>query len=159
MMTPMAASQDRTAHHLDLLATLVTQRRASLHLGIDEAARLCGLAPMTYRKVEGDRQNQGVGVARDTTYAKIEKAFDFRPGSCRAVLDGADSIRLLDGTELISGAQISHPPLEEVADEVKQAMGRVAGLHAPELTHGQTDAMAEEFMKELQRRGILPAAK
>ncbi|MGW0780407.1 hypothetical protein [Streptomyces sp. NPDC002913] len=154
----MAASPDRDARHLQLLAALVTQRRASLHLGIDEAARLCGIAPMTYRGVEGDRENKGSKVARDTTYAKIEKAFEFAPGSCRAVLDGAQSIKLLDGTELISGAQISHPPLEQVAEEVKQAIGKVAGLHAPELTHGQTDAMAVEFVKELQRRGILPPA-
>lgn len=155
----MAASQDRPARHLELLATLVTQRRASLHLGIDEAARLCGLAPMTYRAVEGDKHNRGSKQVRDTTYAKIEKAFGMTPGSCRAVLDGADSIKLLDGTELISGAQISHPPMEQVADEVKEAMGRVAGLHAPELTHGQTDSMAEGLVKELQRRGILPSAR
>lgn len=155
----MAATPDRNARHLQLLAALVTQRRASLHLGIDEAARLCGIAPMTYRNVEGDRHNQGSKIARDTTYAKIESAFEFTPGSCRAVLDGADSIKLLDGTELIAGAQITHPPLEEVGDEVKQAMSRVAGLHAPELTHRQTDSMADQLVKELQRRGILPSAR
>ena len=105
------------------------------------------------------QENKGSKVARATTYAKIEKAFEFIPGSCRAVLDGANSIKLLDGTELIVGAQISHPSLEEVEDEVKQAMGRVAGLHAPELTHRQTDSMADQLMKELQKRGILPSAR
>ncbi|MFJ3084691.1 hypothetical protein ACIPJG_33750 [Streptomyces halstedii] len=152
----MAAPRDRTDHQLDLLATLVTQRRASLRMSVEEAASFCGLAHMTYRKVEGDRHNQGVAPVRDTTYAKIETAFEFTPGSCRAVLDGATSIRLLDGTDLVPGAQITHPSLDQVATEVKQAMGAVAGLHAPELTHGQTDEMAAGLVKELQRRGILP---
>ncbi|MFD5875643.1 hypothetical protein [Streptomyces sp. NPDC060322] len=148
----MAASPDRNARHLQLLAALVTQRRASLELGKDEAARKCGIAPMTYRAVEEGRR------ARDTTYAKIEKAFEFTAGACRAVLDGADSIKLLDGTELIHGAQIARPSLEELTDEVKHAVTKAAGLHAPDLTHRQTQEMTGEIVEELRRRGILPSA-
>jgi hypothetical protein len=154
----MAASPDRTARRLQLLATLVTQRRASLRLSIEEAAARCGIAPMTYRSVEGDKLRRGLKVVRSATYAKIESGLGFTPGSCHAVLEGADSITLTDGTELIAGAQISHPPLDKVADEVKQALDKMAGLHAPELTHGQTDDMAAGLVKELQRRGILPSA-
>ncbi|MER5678631.1 hypothetical protein FKO01_60555 [Mesorhizobium sp. B2-3-3] len=148
----MAASPDRNARHLQLLAALVTQRRAALDLGKDEAARKCGIAPMTYRAVEEGRR------ARDTTYAKIEKAFEFAPGACRAVLDGSDSIKLLDGTELIHGAQIARPSLEDLADEVQQAVTKAAGLHAPDLTHRQTQEMTGEIVDELRRRGILPSA-
>ena len=155
----MAASPDRTARRLLLLATLVTQRRAALRLSMDKAAELCGIAPMTYRKVEGDKHHQGLEIPSAATYAKIENGLGFVPGSCHAVLDGADSITLTDGTELITGAQITHPPLDKVADEVKQALDKMAGLHAPELTHWQTDEMAEGLVKELQRRGILPSAR
>lgn len=159
MMATMAASPDRTTRHLQLLAALVAQRRAALKLGKDEAALLCGVAPMTYRAVEGGRDFEGVRVVRSTTYAKIESGLGFVAGSCRAVLDGADSIKLLDGSEIIHGALISHPSLDQVADGVKQAMGRLAGLHAPELTHRQTDEMADGLVEELQRRGILPSAR
>lgn len=148
----MATPPDRNARHLQLLGALVRQRRAALDLGKDEAARKCGIAPMTYRAIEDGRR------ARDTTYAKVEKTFDFVAGSCRAVLDGSDSIKLLDGTELIHGAQIGRPSLEELADEVKQAVSKAAGLHAPDLTHRQTQEMTGEIVEELRRRGILPSA-
>lgn len=158
MMAGMAAPEDRTNRRLELLAKLVKQRRTSLRLTAEEAARRCDVSHMTYRKVEGDKVNRGVAQASPTSYAKIETGLDFRPGSCLAVLEGADSITLLDGTELISGAQISHPSPEQVEEGVKQAMSKVAGLYAPELTHGQTEAMSDGFVKELQRRGILPSA-
>ncbi|MGC5534309.1 hypothetical protein [Streptomyces sp. SR-10] len=154
----MAAPEARTDRRLELLAKLVRQRRTSLRLSADDAASRCRVAPMTYRKVEGDKNHQGVGPASATTYAKIETGLDFRPGSCQAVLDGADSITLTDGTEIISGAQITHPTPEQVEEGVKQAMSKVAGLYAPELTHGQTEAMSDDFVKELQKRGILPSA-
>ncbi|MFE6127471.1 hypothetical protein ACFQ6Q_04225 [Streptomyces sp. NPDC056437] len=143
---------DSTTRHLQLLAALVKQRRTHLELGKDEAARECGVAPMTYRAVEEGRS------VRDTTYAKIEKRFDFVAGSCLAVLEGADSIKLLDGTELIRGAQIIRPSFDGMAEEVKQAITDAARLTAPDLTLRQTEAMTEQVVEELRRRGILPSA-
>lgn len=147
------ATPHRTTRHLQLLAALVKQRRVALKFSSKEkAAEACDLSHVPYRNVEAGRP------VSDTTYAKIENRFGFVTGSCQAVLDGADSIKLTDGTELIHGGQITRPSLEEMADEVKQAINSVAGLTAPELTHRQTQEMSEAVVAELQRRGILPSA-
>ncbi|MFE0039367.1 hypothetical protein [Streptomyces sp. NPDC059015] len=149
----MAALAHHTSSHLQLLGSLVTQRRVALGFSSKEkAADACGLSHMTYRHVEGGRP------VSDTTYAKIENRFEFVAGSCKTVAEGnADSIRLLDGTELIHGGQITRPSFKEVADEVKQAITDAARLTAPDLTLGQTEEMTERVVKELQRRGILPS--
>lgn len=147
----MAALADRTTHQLQLLAALVQQRRTTLRLGKDQAARECGVAPMTYRAVEEGR------TVRDTTYAKIEGRFGFTAGSCAAILAGADSIKLEDGSELFLGAQ-GRPALEELPDELKSAITRAASLTAPDLTLKQTQEMTDLVMEELRRRGILPKA-
>lgn len=149
----MAAPSDRTTSHLQLLAALVKQRRLALGFSSKEkAADACGLSHVPYRNVEAGR------TASDTTYAKIEARFEFISGSCRAVLDGADSVKLLDGTELIHGGQITRPSFEELEDGAKQAITVAVRLTAPDLTHRQTEAMTERAVEELRKRGILPSA-
>ncbi len=105
---------------------------------------------MTYRKVEGGEP------VTDTTYGKVEVGFGMRPGSCRAVLDGADSIFLEDGTELIEGGQITHFDPRRLEDGLRQAFTRSAGLTVPGLTLGEVEAMHRELVRELQEQGILP---
>ncbi|MFD9630152.1 hypothetical protein [Streptomyces violascens] len=148
----MTAPTDSTTRHLQLLAALVTQRRVVLGFSSKEkAAEACGLSHMPYRNVEAGRP------VSDLTYTKIENRFGFVPGSCQAVLDGADSIKLLDGTELIHGAKINRPSLAEMTEEVKQVINNAASVTAPELTLGQTQEMTQLVVRELQRRGILPS--
>lgn len=147
----MAPPSDGQARHLQKLAALVTQRRAALGLRSKEAgAKACGIAVMTYRKVE-----EGVAVT-GTTYAKVELAYGFRPGSCRAVLDGADSITLEDGTELIEGGNIrDFANSGQLEEEVDRAFDKSASLTAPHLTLSEARAMKEEMLKELRSRGVL----
>jgi hypothetical protein len=151
----MAPTSDDTARHLQKLAALVTQRRVTLGLRSKEAgAKACGLAVMTYRKVEAGQPD-----VTDTTYGKVEVGYGFRPGSCRAVLEGADSITLKDGTELIESGQIrDFVDPERLAEVTPQALTKSAGLYAPELTLGQIEAISAEFMEEMRRLGILPKA-
>lgn len=152
MMWSMGAPTDSTTRHLQLLAALVRQRRVALGFSSKEkAAEACGLSHMPYRNVEASRP------VSDLTYVKIENRFEFVPGSCQGVLDGADSIKLLDGTELIHGAKINRPSLAEMTEEVKQVINEAASVTAPELTLGQTQEMTQLVVKELQRRGILPS--
>ncbi|MFC5802738.1 hypothetical protein [Streptomyces formicae] len=149
----MAALPDRTTSHLQLLATLVTQRRIQLGISSKEkAAERCGLSHMPYRSVEAGKGGT------DVTYAKIENGFEVVAGSLRAVAEGnADSIKLIDGTELIAGAQIIRPSLDEIDDEAKQAITIAVALTAPDMTHRQTQELTEQVVKELRRRGILPS--
>lgn len=148
----MGALTDHAARQLTLLAALVTQRRHALGFSSKEkAAEACGLSHVPYRNVEGGRP------VSDATYAKIEVGFKMAAGSCRAVLDGADFIKLLDGSELIAGGQISRPSLDEMTDELKSAITKAARLTAPDLTLGQTDDLTRQVVEELQRRGVLPS--
>ncbi|TFI30084.1 helix-turn-helix transcriptional regulator [Streptomyces sp. 4R-3d] len=150
----MAAPLDSTTHQLRLLGDLVKQRRIALGYKSKElGAEACGLSHVPYRDVEGGRRT--VSAA---TYAKIENGFKFRAGSCQAVLDGADSITLTDGTELIHGGQISRPSLEEATTSVRASVDSAARLTVPDLTHRQTEAFTEQLVEELKKRGILPSA-
>lgn len=149
----MGALTDRNTSHLQLLAALVKQRRLALGFSSKEkAADACDLSHVPYRNVEAGR------AASDTTYLKIENRFEFVAGSCQAVLEGADSIKLLDGTEMIYGGQITRPSYGESADGVKQAINNAARLTAPHLTHRETEAMSKQVVEELRKRGILPSA-
>jgi hypothetical protein len=142
---------DRTATHLRKLAVLVMQRRVAL--GITDkrvAAKRCVLSVTTYSKVE-----KGEPVT-DTSYAKLEAGFGMLSGSCRAVLEGADSITLQDGRQLIDSAQIVRFDPGKLKAELRQAVTRSAGVVAPDLTLGQVDAMYEGLIKQLQEQGVFP---
>lgn len=148
----MAPPIDDHARHLQKLAALVKQRRVALGMRSKEAgAKACGLAVMTYRKVEDGQP------VTDTTYGKVEVAFGFRPGSCKGVLEGADSITLEDGTELIQGSQIrDFVDPERLAEVAPHALTKSAGLYAPDLTLRQIEAIYADFMEELRKSGVLP---
>jgi hypothetical protein len=147
----MALTSDDTARHLQKLAALVTQRRVALGLRSKEAgAKACDIAPMTYRKVESGER------ASVTTYAKVEIGYGMRPGSCAAVLDGADSITLLDGTELIEGGQIrDFVNFESLEEEMDRAFDKSAQLAAPNLTLSESQAIKKGMFEHLRKRGIL----
>jgi DNA-binding XRE family transcriptional regulator len=147
-MTPPAETPDR---RLQRLAALVAQRRAQLGLKKEDAAKACGIAYMTYWKIE-DGQS-----VRDSTYAKLEVGFGLRAGSCKAVIDGsADSVVLEDGTELIEGGQIARVDADALAAGLPDAVTRSAMLVAPELTGRQIQALNEHLVEELRRRGLMP---
>jgi hypothetical protein len=142
---------DRTATHLRKLAALVTQRRVALEITDKRvAAKRCQLSVTTYSKIE-----KGESVT-DTSYAKLEAGFDMLSGSCRAVLDGADSIKLRDGSELVESAQIIRFDPGKLKAGLRQAVTRSAGVVAPGLTLGQVDAMYEGMIKELEEQGVFP---
>jgi transcriptional regulator with XRE-family HTH domain len=160
-MGGMADTSDGTARHLRKLAALVTQRRIAL--GITDkrvAATRCGLSVTTYSRVETREER-----VTDSTYAKLEAGFGFRPGSCRAVLGGADSITLLDGTELVAGMQIVRGQVSagEVADglteELREGVLDLATGIIPHVPLGEAQEMskrvAEYALKVLRKRGII----
>ncbi|WP_030569737.1 hypothetical protein [Streptomyces aureocirculatus] len=149
----MAPPSDHSSRHLRKLAALVTQRRVALDIRDKRvAAARCGLSVTTYSKVEAGQTVTG------TSYGKIEVGFGMRAGSCAAVLQGADSITLEDGTELIEGGQIrDFVDPERFAEASPGALTKSAGLYAPELTLGQIENIHRGFMEELRRKGVLPA--
>ncbi|MET8694796.1 hypothetical protein ABZV65_19885 [Streptomyces bauhiniae] len=153
----MTSRRGNNADYLHKLAALVTQRRVSLgHVSKEAAAEACGISHTTYRKIEGTRDAAPERV-RPTTYAKLEIAFGFRPGSCARVLDeGADSITLHDGTELIEGGEIRD--FKVLEDEFDRAFDKSAQLTAPHLTLSEAKAMKDEMLRLLRERGVLKSS-
>lgn len=153
-MSGMAQTSGDNARYLQRLATLVRQRRVALGFtSKEEAADACGISHTTYRKVEGTETASPQRV-RPTTYAKLDRGFSFRPGSCLAVIDGAaDSITLEDGTELIEGGQLRD--FVSLEDEIDRAFDKSAQLVAPHLTQGESKAIKEEMFRWLRERGTL----
>jgi hypothetical protein len=160
-MGGMADTSDDTARHLRKLAALVTQRRIAL--GITDkrvAAARCDLSVTTYSKVETQAQR-----VTDSSYAKLEAGFDFRPGSCRAVIDGADSVTLLDGTELVAGMQIVRRQVQAgditdgLTEELREGFIDLATATIPQVPLGDAQEMgkrvAEYALEVLRKRGII----
>lgn len=155
MIGGMAPPSDHTARHLQRLAALVAQRRHVLGFRNKEAAaEACGLSHMPYRNVEN-----GVAASR-TTYRKIDAGFGFRPRSCEAVVDGADSITLEDGTELIEAGQIrDFVDPDQLLEATGRAFTKSASVTAPHLTLSEVEAikdgMFEDLREEFRKLGIL----
>lgn len=147
----MAAATHTPTDQQTLLGMLVRQRRVALGYTQAQGAKACGLSGQTYWNIEHGK------AAGSTSYAKIEHGYGMTAGSCSAVLAGADSITLLDGTELIAGGQIERISPDSLADDIRAAINSAARLTAPDLTHRQTEAMTEQVFEELRKRGILPS--
>lgn len=146
-MTPLTPARNES---LKRLAALVIQRRTALGWTKEKAAEAAGVAYMTYDRVEN-----GKGV-QARTYGRIETALDVRPGGCAAVLNGADSLTLTDGTELLVGAKISQLDTDRLDGAIRDAVTSAAILTKPELTGGELQKLGDALVEELQRRGILP---
>ncbi len=155
-MGAMATTSGDDPRRLHKLAALVTQRRVALGFASKEAAAdACGISHTTYRKVEGTK-NAAPQRVNDSTYAKLDVGFGFRPNSCKAIADGtADSITLHDRTELIEGGQIRDFKRPDLEDEVDRAFTKSAQLTAPHLTLSEAKALKEEMFRELRARGVL----
>lgn len=85
----------------DWLGEQVRVHRLAQGLSKEEAARRGGMSVKTWTSVE-----EG-GVVRDVTYAGVDRALGWQPGSAEAVLDGNEPI-------------VIERPREEPADEVAE---------------------------------------
>ncbi|MEX3101181.1 MULTISPECIES: helix-turn-helix domain-containing protein [unclassified Streptomyces] len=150
----MATISGDPMRHLQKLAALVRQRRVALGFTSKEAAAdACDISHTTYRKIEGADGSPPRRV-RSTTYAKLDLGMGFRSGSSEAVAAGAaDSITLLDGTELIEGGQIRD--FVQLGEEIDRAFDKSAQLTAPHLTLSEAKAMKDEMLRQLTERGVL----
>lgn len=149
MISDMSSISDQTTRHLQRLAALVAQRRAQMGLTMEDAAKVCGIAYATYWKIENAQS------VRSSTYAKLEVAFGMHAGSCRAIIDGATSITLADGSELIEHGQIRDFKERQLEDEMDRAFDKSAQLTAPHLTLSEAKALKDAMLKELRARGVL----
>ncbi|MFB6977758.1 hypothetical protein [Streptomyces scopuliridis] len=147
----MAAPTDSTAQQLQMLGDLVKQQRIALgYTSKEQAAKAVGLSHVPYRNVEN-----GVAVS-DLTYAKVETGFGMIPGSCRAILNGADTIKLQDGGELAQDARSRRLPVEDIDATVRAIIQDAVGITTPDATMGQAKEISDRALAALRERGFLP---
>ncbi|WP_394436169.1 helix-turn-helix domain-containing protein [Streptomyces sp. SGAir0957] len=135
---------------LERLAAQVRQRRATLGLNLEPAAASVGMSKDTWKKVEAGQK------VRDTSYARVEKALQWAPGSIGRILAGKQPITASksqggadDDTRL---STIPKPELERaVGDAVQAAAMRTKGS----LTADEILELNDRVLQELRERGIL----
>lgn len=136
------------ADSLQRLARLVAQRRVQLGWHKAEAAAASDLTITTYMRIE-----KGMSV-RDVTYAKLERAFDWVPGACQAILDGAEEPQMAG--EVIEGVRYAPAPAaEDVRDGARLAIQDAVMATMPETPAGQMSAFTDAVLAELRKRGII----
>lgn len=145
----MPGPQDETPA-IKRLAALVTQCRAARGWSKEKAAAEAGLSYTTYTRVEEGERVQA------TSYMKLERGLGIAPGACRAVLDGAELLTLADGSELFSDVRRTPFAIDSVADGVKGGVASAAILTTPGLTGHEINALGEQVVEELRKRGIIP---
>ncbi|MCX4799672.1 hypothetical protein OG497_38095 [Streptomyces sp. NBC_01242] len=129
---------------LNLLADVIKMRRMGLQLTKDEAAKACGLANMTYRKVEDGQP------LRDVNYTKIEKGLQLPAGSCLNILNGAKSITLDSGVVIPPPSRDALP--DGLLDDVKAGIRVAAAQHGPDLTLRQVEKIVDLVAGRLQKK-------
>lgn len=133
---------------LDRLATAVRNRRTELRLGIEPAAKLAGISKDTWKRVEA-----GLKV-RDTTYTAIDRALQWAPGGCEAVLEGDEAVP----TEALAGekgAKVSRIPKRELERVVGDAVQSAALATKGDLTGAEILELNRRVLEELRERGVL----
>lgn len=129
------------------LAQLVRMRRMELGLSITAAAEAAGLAKDTYKRVEAAQP------IREVSYAKIDSALGFDSGSCRAVLSGADAVKVVEPQLDLRVHHLRIPPETAVRDAVAAAFIATSSS----LTAAEIKALSDRVLEEFKDRGILDA--
>lgn len=123
------------------LQRLVTQRRVERGWHKADAAAAADLTITTYMRVE-----KGLSV-RDVTYAKIERAFDWAPGACQAILEGATEAQM-------AGAVVEGVRYAPVTDEegVRLAVQDAVLAVMPETPAGRMAELADAAVAAMRKR-------
>ena len=127
------------------LATLVHQRRTELKLGVEPAAKAAGISKDTWKRVEAGQK------VWDRSFAGIETALGWEPGTCRTVLDGQDPA--LNTPE--PDAEVTKIPKDELKRLVGDAVQSAAIATKGSLTGDEILKLNERVLQELRDRGVI----
>ncbi|MFI9154559.1 hypothetical protein [Streptomyces sp. NPDC053367] len=130
---------------LDRLAKYVKAHRLELYSSRDAAAAASGVTKDTWQRVEEGRP------ARDSSYAKIDKALRWAPGSCVDIAEGKEPalVAQASGAAVDTGAAGGMAFDEELA---RKAAFEAARAKMPSTTPiGAIDDFVEEFVEVLRR--------
>ncbi|MER6778447.1 MULTISPECIES: helix-turn-helix transcriptional regulator [unclassified Streptomyces] len=126
----------------DRLATQVRDRRLQLGLSRAGLAERAGISKGTCLRVE-----EGQPI-RDTSYAKIDAALEWAPGSCAAIRAGGDPTPATGQTPAVKPVRLIKE--EDIGDAVMIMAVKNSDLSAAEIR-----AMRDGVIEELKQRGLL----
>ncbi|MFI5985085.1 helix-turn-helix domain-containing protein [Streptomyces sp. NPDC051555] len=126
----------------DRLATQVRARRLELGLSRAGLAERAGISKGTCHRVE-----EGQPI-RDTSYAKIDAALEWAPGSCAAIRAGGDPAPAVGQAPLVEPVRLIRE--EDIGDAVMIMAVKNSDLSAAEIR-----AMRDGVIGELKQRGLL----
>lgn len=127
---------------------LVRQRRLELRLGIEPAAKLAEMSKDTWKRVEAALK------VRPTSYAGMEAALQWAPGSCLRILEGGDPVTFTP-TDNAAGVRITEIPKTDLERTVGDAVVRAAILTKGNLTADEILELNDRILEELKLRGVI----
>jgi transcriptional regulator with XRE-family HTH domain len=128
---------------LGRLAEQVIKRRIELEMSKRNVAEAAEVSINTYQRIES-----GMPV-RDITYAKIDAALKWAPGSCVAILEGQDP------TPGRGGEKLTMTKIKIEPEDVTSAVGTAIIATRGDLTGDEISAINDKVIAELQRRGLI----
>jgi hypothetical protein len=130
------------------LAKLVHARRTELRLGIEPASKAGGISKDTWKRVEAGQK------VWDRSFAGIEAALQWEPGSCRRIIEGGDPVPagIQPNTQPPTVTQI---PKDELKRLVGDAVQSAAIATKGSMTGDEILALNERVIQELRERGVL----
>ena len=147
---PSGSCQDgaMTTPALERLATLVIKRRTELRLGVEPAAKAGGISKDTWKRVEGGQR------VWDRSFAGIEAALGWEPGSCRRILDGGDPTPVGQPSPA-EEPKVTQIPRDELKRLVGDAVQSAAIATKGSLTGDEILELNERVLQELRERGVI----
>jgi transcriptional regulator with XRE-family HTH domain len=136
-------TDDASGH--ERLSEIVRERRMELGLSITAVAEIAGLSKDTFKKVEAAQP------IRESSYAKVDKALRFAPGSCRDVLEGAGAVAVTAEQQGIRVHALTVAPETAARDAIASA----AIATTSNLTAAEIRALSDRILEELRDRGVL----
>jgi hypothetical protein len=128
-----------TTPALERLAQLVHARRTELRLGVEPAAKVGGISKDTWKRVEAGQK------VWDRSFAGIEKALQWEPGSCARILNG-------DAPVVAGSTQASRA---DAASDARDAVQLALIATAKGTTADEIREMSERVVQELRERGLI----
>ena len=132
---------------LDALAKAVKTRRTELGLAYKTAAKMAGLAPDTWKRIETGEP------VRELSYAKVDPVLQWAPGSCMAALEGKTPVPVIPA-EGAPGVSISPVP-PEALDAAKDVVQLAAIATTSGLTADEIRSLSERVVADLKEKGLL----
>lgn len=132
---------------LERLGATVKAHRLQRYKSRDDAAIAADITKDTWQRIEEGRP------ARELSYAKMERALDWAPGSWLLVAEGGSPV-LADvsspGSRVPAGSSAA-PALS--ADTVRRAAYEAAMAKMPNAPIGEVQAFVDELVEALRRTG------